>query len=124
MRKKLLHLFQVLCTLTLMGLFSVFVFGQGGAFTSAESPTEAMVRIIGWLTIVGAGVTYVTLNVYNAIRGKNYEQLKEAVANYKELAESRKAQIAERDAVAARLSAENIAFQVENQRLQEKVLRS
>ncbi len=123
MRKKLLQMCQILLTLTLMSLFSVFVFAQGGTAARPESETETAVRIIGWLTIVGAGVTYVTLNIYNAIRGKNYEQLKEASVNYKELAESRKAQVAERDAAISTLRADNIHLETENERLSEKILR-
>jgi hypothetical protein len=123
MKKKLLHAVRILGTVVSTGVFSAFVFGQGSASAPASTPLEEVIRIAGWVAIVGAGVTYVTLSIYNAIRGKDYEQLKEALSNYKELAESRKAKIAERDAQVGELKAENILLEKENERLAEKVLR-
>ena len=108
----------------MMGLFTLFVSGQGAITTgTTQTPLEEVVRLAGWLAIIASGVTYTALSVYNAIRGKDYEQLKEALSNYKELAESRKAQIFEKDATAARINAELLRLEVENERLAEKVLR-
>jgi hypothetical protein len=123
MKKKLLKLLQILITLSLVGMFSVFVFGQGYQPSALETNSEFAVRLIGWATITGAGLTYIALNIYNAIRGKNYEQLKEALVNYKELAESRKAQNAEKDTRLAILERELERRDLEDERRRETELR-
>jgi hypothetical protein len=126
MKRILLQLARTFAVLVLMAAFTALVFGEGGpslSGTPAGTPFEEVIRIAGWIAIFGAGVTYTVLNVYNAIRGKNVEQLKEALANYKELAESRKAQVAERDAQLKHCEAEKLRLETDNERLKERVLR-
>jgi cell shape-determining protein MreC len=123
MIKKILKLTRMLAPPALIAVFSVFVFGQGQRFEQVDTPFEAFIRVAGWIAIVGAGVTYVVMNVYNAVRGKNYEQLEESLKNYKELAESRKAREAELAAKYAFSEAERIRLETENERLAEKILR-
>lgn len=100
----------------LIAIFSVFVFGQGPVIGRTESETELFVRVMGWILISGAAISHITANVYAVVKGKNYEQLKEAAANYKELADSRRAQIAE-------LRAEKAELETECENLKERILR-
>src|SRR5437868_2951895 len=72
-----------------VGTLSIFVFGQAQPFSGRESETEVFVRVIGWIMLSGAALTHITTNVYAVVKGKSYDQLKESVANYKELAGSR-----------------------------------
>src|SRR5436190_858862 len=73
----------------LVGTFSIFVFGQATPFNGKESDTEIFVRMVGWIMLSGAALTHITSNIYAVVKGKSYDQLKESVANYKELAGSR-----------------------------------
>lgn len=104
-RAYLLSFGRTALSLLLVGIFSVFAFGQAvqsGADIRELTPFE----LIGWIALTGAGITHIATNVYNLIRGKNYEQIKEALANYKELADSRRAKIVELEAHVAKLQLE------------------
>ena len=102
--------------------FTVFAFGQASEIAGVDGRIDP-VRAIGWIMIVVAAVTHTAMNVYNMIRGKNYEQLKEAMNNYKELAESRKVVIADLHAEVAVVRQDNSRLEFENERLAEQVLR-
>jgi hypothetical protein len=84
---------------------------------SADDPDP--VRVIGWISIIIAALTHTSMNIYNMVRGKNYEQLKEAMSNYKELAESRKVVIAELHAGCDGPTGKT-RLEFENERLAEK----
>lgn len=114
---------RVLGTTTAVTAFAAFVNGQGSTPMAPQTPFEEVARVAGWIAIVTAGLTYVVLNIYNAVRGKNYEQLKEAMSNWEKLAESRKAQLSEKDAALSECRAEKHRLEVENERLAEKILR-
>jgi hypothetical protein len=80
-------------------------------------------KIIGWIAIITAAATHTAMNIYNLIRGKNYEQLKETAANYKELAESRKAQLSECNAESHVKDAHIDQLELALERAKEKELR-
>jgi predicted nuclease with TOPRIM domain len=106
----------------MIGSFTFFVFGQASEIAGADGQPD-VIRVIGWIAIVVAALTHTTMNVYNMIRGKNYEQIKEAMNNYKELADSRSAQLTEVRAELFRLQHDKERLEIENERLAEKVLR-
>lgn len=116
MKSNLAKPFRVFLSLLMLGSFVIFAFGQMSQITPTPNDPDA-IRIVGWIAIVVAAVTHTAMNIYNMVRGKNYEQLKEALNNYKELAESRRARLAEAEA-------DNIRLEAENERLEEKLLRS
>ena len=111
---------RALVTIFMTVSFVVFAFGQA----SSVNPNDPdPVRVIGWIGIIIAALTHTAMNVYNMIRGKNYEQLRESVANYKELAESRLATIGQLRADIASVQADMRRLEFENERLAEQVLR-
>lgn len=98
MKRRLTPYIRPFGSVLMVGIFSVFVFGQAAPYTGRESETEIFVRVIGWIMLSGAALTHITTNIYTVIKGKSYEQLKESVSNYKELADSRMARLS--DAIA------------------------
>ncbi len=92
MLKQILRTFG---SVLLVAIFSVFVFGQATPFTGRESETEIFVRVIGWVMLSGAALSHITTNIYAVWKGKSYDQLKESVSNYKELADSRLARLSD-----------------------------
>ena len=122
MKQKLSKPLRTLASVFMIGAFAVFVFGQASEIVGADGQPD-FIRIIGWIAIVVAAVMHTAMNVYNMVRGRNYDQLKEAMNNYKELAESRNAQLTEIRAELFRLQHEKERLEIENARLAEKVLR-
>jgi hypothetical protein len=102
--------------------FSAFIFGQPNLVSGPASENDPL-KIIGWIAIITAAATHTAMNIYNLIRGKNYEQLKETAANYKELAESRKAQLSECNAESHVKDAHIDQLELALERAKEKELR-
>lgn len=115
MKKRLSPYFETIVSVVLIAVFAALVFGQERAVVR-ESETEIFVRVLGWIVLSGAGLTHIVTNVWSVWRGKNYEQLKEAVSNFRTLYESGKAQLAEANAEIAKL-------EQENDNLKERILR-
>lgn len=117
--RRILH---TLASLLIVVIFSIFVFGQGSS-PEKESETEFFVRVMGWILISGAAISHITTNIYSVVKGKNYEQLKEAATNWEKLADSRKAQMAEKDTKIAILERELEHRDLEDERRRETELR-
>lgn len=122
MKTKLSKLLHTAGSVFMIGAFTFFAFGQASEITGRDGVVDP-VRVAGWIAIVVAALTHTAMNVYNMIRGKNYEQLKEAMTNYKELAASREAQLSELRSEVFRIQNEKERLELENERLAEKVLR-
>jgi hypothetical protein len=122
MKKLVPTLGRSLSTALMLIGFSAFIFGQPNLVAGPGSENDPL-RIIGWIAIITAGATHTAMNIYNLIRGKNYEQLKETAANYKELAESRKAQLAECNAESQVKDAHIDQLELALERAKEKELR-
>jgi hypothetical protein len=104
-RRRLPTSLRPILSLAFVGGFSAIAFGQA-VQTGSNLRDATPFELIGWIALTGAGVTHIATNVYNLVRGKNYEQLKEAVGNYKDLSESRGARIIELEAKVKRLEIE------------------
>ena len=115
MKNRLSPYFHTLASVCLVVVFTACVYAQG-SITDRETDTEIFVKVLGWIMLSGAAITHIATNIYTVVKGKNYEQLKEAAANYKELAESRRAQLAE-------VRAEKAALEIECENLKERILR-
>jgi type VI protein secretion system component VasK len=109
-------------TIFIVVTFTAFAFGQGSELTGGDGKFDP-IRIIGWIFISLAALAHFVVKVWELLRGKNLEQLKEALSNYKELSDSRRAQLAESNAKLAQSEAERIRLETENERLAEKILR-
>ena len=116
MRKSLSPYLRTVFSVLLVALFALVVYGQDRPVVR-ESETETFVKVAGWVLLSGAAIAHIVSNIWTVLKGKNYEQLKEAVSNYKELADSRRAQLAE-------VKAELEEVRLENEKLTEKILRS
>lgn len=95
MKKRLTPYVRAFVSVPLVAIFSVFVFGQGTPPTGRESETEIFVRVMGWVLVSGAALSHITTNIYAVWKGKSYDQLKDSVANWKELADSRLARLSD-----------------------------
>lgn len=115
-RLRSLTFIRSVLSILFLTLFSAFAFGQATQAV-AEVRQYSPWEVIGWIAITGAGIAHIATNVFNLVRRSNYEQLKEACSTYKELAESRKAQIAE-------LARKNTDLELENEKMLELALRA
>jgi type VI protein secretion system component VasK len=122
MNKALRIQLQWFVTLFVVVTFTAFAFGQGSEIAGADGKVDPL-RLIGWIFISLAALAHFVVKVWELLRGKNLEQLKEALNNYKELSDSRRAQLAETNAKLAHAEAERIRLETENERLAEKILR-
>jgi hypothetical protein len=113
---------QWFVTIFIVVTFTTFVFGQSSEITGADGKVDP-IRLIGWIFISLAALAHFVVKVWELIRGKDYEQLRESVANYKELSESRLATIGQLRADFARTEADKRRLEFENERLAEQVLR-
>lgn len=113
---------QWFVTIFIVITFTAFVFGQGSEIVGTDGKVDPL-RLIGWMFISLAALAHFVVKVWELLRGKNLEQLKEALNNYKELSDSRRAQLAEANARLAHEQAERIRLETENERLAEKILR-
>lgn len=116
MKKSLSPYFRTIILIALVVLLRLVAFGQATPLTGRESETEIFVRVAGWILISGAAISHIVSTIYAVIKGKNYEQVKEAADNYRRLYESAKAQNAE-------LLADNLRLETENEKILEKFLR-
>lgn len=115
-KKRIFSCIQTAATLACVTLFAALDLFAQAPPAVRESDTELLLRIMGWIFISGASLAHIASNIYSVVKGKDYEQIKEAAANYKELADSRKAQLAE-------ARSEIKELEIENENLKERILR-